>query len=101
MPKQITPLENQNTPTQSNYDAADVAFGYSVGAECTEWLLTLITQIKDEAYRVEESLNLHEVHFHTLKKLLDLTEFFAEERFNALNDAAETYNKEYQDSKGV
>lgn len=101
MPKQNTPLENQNTPTQSNYDAADVAFGYSVGAECTEWLLTLITQIKNEARRVEENLGVHKIHFDTLKKLLDLTEFFAEERFNALNDTAETYNKEYQDSKGV
>jgi len=75
-------INSKNKPLKS-YDAGDMSDVYGIAHESTEWLSTLLSQIKKETKNLQEELKqqgIYEGHFHAVSKLLDLSEFMADER---------------------
>ncbi|MDH0031329.1 MULTISPECIES: hypothetical protein [unclassified Acinetobacter] len=84
------------------YDAGDLLDVYAVAHESTEWLSTLITQIKKEMKKTQTDLEergIHPATFYTLESLLGLTEYFAEDRANFFDVQREEYEKEWEATK--
>jgi hypothetical protein len=91
----------QNTP--KSYDAGDMADVYSESCEFTEWLSALITQVKKEKDQIKVKLSTHynvdSCCFHTLDKLLDLSEFMADDRVATLERLHQEHNQEWEANK--
>lgn len=86
-----------------NYDAGDISDIYSEASEFTEWLSTMIGQIKKESSEIKSKLSLYykvdDCHFHTLDKLLDLSEFMADARVADFERLHEEYKQEWEANK--
>ncbi len=94
MPKQIN-----STNTPKIYNDADLASMYGESCEFTEWLSTLIAQVKKEKDQIKEKLSTHynvdDGHFYTLDKLLDLSEFMADDRVATLERLHQEHAQEW------
>ena len=91
----------QNTP--KTYDASDVADIYSEASEFTEWLSTMIGQIRKESNEIKAKLSLYykvdDCHFYTIDKLLDLSEFMADGRVADFERLHKEYKQEWEVNK--
>lgn len=96
-----TQINSNNTP--KNYDAGDISDIYSEASEFTEWLSTMIGQIKKESNEIKSKLSLYykvdACHFHTIDKLLDLSEFMADGRVADFERLHEEYKQEWEENK--
>jgi hypothetical protein len=88
--------------TLETYGADDLYFAYAVAHESTEWLSILISQARMESKELQVRLKEQGVHasnFYKLQKLLDLTEFFAEERVSHFEHVQNGYKEELESNK--
>lgn len=98
MPNQIN---SKNTP--ETYNAGDISDIYCEASEFTEWLSTMIGQIRKESNEIKAKLSLYhkvdDCHFYTIDKLLDLSEFMADGRVADLERRHEEYKQEWEANK--
>ena len=101
MPNSIhTPaIAAQPTAPARQYDAGDLLDAYSLAEDQLSTLSMLIGQAKKELIVVTESAQkygMHDCYFYTIKKLLMLAEYLADDNAQDAQQQAEIYEKEWQ-----
>lgn len=85
------------------YDAGDLFNVYYLTYENMSWLQTLLYQIKDEAETIKQEADKHGIHpavFANLERLIQITEYLADDKANSYNIDCEKYEIEWKSMGG-